>query len=301
MFVDFGIGRNGFLHVSDVEYQYYKHLVRNAKSPSRARERSMSAACASSAIQEIFQRGSEVLVQVIKEGFGTKGPTLSTYISIPGRYLVLMPGLQRLGVQPQDRRRRCPPPPAPLAAGHHSTRRPGLHRPHRRCRPLGGRSAPRHELPVAAVEDAGPSPRKGAGPGVIYEESDMITRTIRDIYTADIESIWIDQPDALERARDFMEVVLPKHVERIKHYEGREPIFGQYKIEEEISAFKAAEFRSPRGARSSSTRTEALVAIDVNSGNFRNSDSMPRRTPTRSTWPQLRKSPARSGSAIWVE
>src|SRR5580700_5152993 len=107
VFVDFGVGRNGFLHVSDVEYQYYKHLLPNGgtsddeedpryqRGRRRFNERSVRN---KPPIQEIFRRGSEVLVQVIKEGIGTKGPTLSTYISIPGRYLVLMPGLNRTGV-----------------------------------------------------------------------------------------------------------------------------------------------------------------------------------------------------------
>src|SRR5262249_39792798 len=108
-FVDFGVGRNGFLHVSDVEYQYYKHLVgpggapprddddEEDERPGRGRKRFNERSVRNKPpIQEIFKRGSEVLVQVIKEGIGTKGPTLSTYISIPGRYLVLMPGLQRV-------------------------------------------------------------------------------------------------------------------------------------------------------------------------------------------------------------
>ena len=104
-FVDFGVGRNGFLHVSDIEHQYYKHLTdgdgngkpgrgRNQKG-RRVNERSVAN---KPPIQEILKRGSEVLVQVIKEGIGNKGPTLSTYISIPGRYLVIMPGLQRVGI-----------------------------------------------------------------------------------------------------------------------------------------------------------------------------------------------------------
>jgi ribonuclease E len=105
-FVDFGVGRNGFLHVSDVEYQYYKALQPNngrkpeSQTDSRGRKirHNDRSPRNKPPIQEIFKRGDEVLVQVIKEGLGTKGPTLSTYISIPGRYLVLMPGLQRVGV-----------------------------------------------------------------------------------------------------------------------------------------------------------------------------------------------------------
>ena len=112
-FVDFGVERNGFLHVSDVEYQYYRHLVKDrdhddedddddddhgGRPPRHLNERN---ARNKPPIQKIFQRGSEALVQVIKEGIGNNGPTLSTYIAIPGRYLVLMPGLQRVGVSRQ--------------------------------------------------------------------------------------------------------------------------------------------------------------------------------------------------------
>ena len=274
VFVDFGIGRNGFLHVSDVEYQYYKHLVPEREKPGRGREKINERSVRNKPpIQEIFQRGSEVLVQVIKEGIGTKGPTLSTYVSIPGRYLVLMPGLQRLGVsrkiEDEDVRRRLRQslreivPPEGLgfivrtAGVDRSTQ--DLHRDMNYLLRLWKTLVKRLE--------------KLQGPGVIYEESDMITRTIRDIYTADIESIQIDEPDALERARDFMEVVLPRHVDRITLYEGREPIFHKYKIEEEISRIQSRRVPLPAGGSLVIDQTEALVAIDVNSGNFRNSDS----------------------------
>ena len=113
-FVDFGVGRNGFLHVSDVEHEYYRHLMPNGGEEEDARgngrRRDDRRTRNKPPIQDIFQRGSEVLVQVIKEGIGTKGPTLSTYVSIPGRYIVLMPGLQRVGVsrkiEDEDERRK---------------------------------------------------------------------------------------------------------------------------------------------------------------------------------------------------
>ena len=105
-FVDFGVGRNGFLHISDVEPQYFRQAgvdpdelaeQEAAEDHSRRRPRG-SRPRSKPPIQDIFRRGDEVLVQVIKEGIGTKGPTLSTYISIPGRYLVLMPAPGRVGV-----------------------------------------------------------------------------------------------------------------------------------------------------------------------------------------------------------
>ncbi|MCA9151021.1 MAG: ribonuclease E/G, partial [Planctomycetales bacterium] len=121
-FVDFGVGRNGFLHISDVEPQYYRQggydpaqlenderdeededddddsSRRGRRDRNSKRFRNSSRPRFKPPIQEIFKRGDEVLVQVIKEGIGSKGPTLSTYISIPGRYLVLMPALGRIGV-----------------------------------------------------------------------------------------------------------------------------------------------------------------------------------------------------------
>ena len=113
VFVDFGVGRNGFLHISDVEPRYFKQggydpdeMMRKEKEAAAANGRNRNRPPTHGGfrprvkppIQEIFQRGDEVLVQVIKEGIGNKGPTLSTYISIPGRYLVLMPALGRIGV-----------------------------------------------------------------------------------------------------------------------------------------------------------------------------------------------------------
>ena len=143
VFVDFGVGRNGFLHVSDVEFQYYKHLLPNGGKPDneedpryqRGRRRFNERSVRNKPpIQEIFRRGSEVLVQVIKEGIGSKGPTLSTYISIPGRYLVLMPGLQRVGVSRKiaddDVRREAPP----GTLGAQSAAGTGLHHSHGRNR-----------------------------------------------------------------------------------------------------------------------------------------------------------------------
>ena len=236
VFVDFGVGRNGFLHVSDVEYQYFKHLARDEDrdqngsrggKPTRVNERS---ARNKPPIQEIFQRGSEVLVQVIKEGIGTKGPTLSTYVSIPGRYLVLMPGLQRVGVSRKiadDTTRRelrqtlrDLDPPEGLGfiirtAGIDRTRQ-DLQRDMNYLLRLWRTMVRRIKQQSSPID--------------IYEETDMITRLIRDIYSNDIDSVWIDEKKAYERTRDFMKVVMPKHVERVNLYDGKEPLFHKYHI-----------------------------------------------------------------------
>lgn len=307
VFVDFGVGRNGFLHVSDVEYQYYKHLVseqernggpsphdddeddddfeaepaergrgndrgRNGgrgRGPRRFNERS---ARHKPPIQDIFQRGSEVLVQVIKEGIGTKGPTLSTYISIPGRYLVLMPALQRVGVSRK--------------IADESARR-NLRQILRDINPpegLGfivrtaGVDRTREELErdlqylLRLWRTIVRRIKRQPSPVDIYEESDMITRTIRDIYTGDIEAVWIDEPRAYERAREFMEVVMPRHADCVRLYDGKEPIFHKYKIEAEIDRIQSRHVPLSGGGSLVIDQTEALVAIDVNSGSFRVDD-----------------------------
>ncbi len=206
-------------------------------------------------IQDILRRGDEVLVQVIKEGIGTKGPTLSTYISIPGRYLVLMPALGRVGVsrkiEDDDVRRRL----RDVMLELNPPKGAGLHRPHRRHRPHQEGALPRPGLPAAAVEGDRPADQEACpAPVDIYEESDMIIRTIRDIFTADVDAIYIDEPSAYERAKEFLQLVMPRYVNRLQLYEGKEPLFHKYNLDEEIAKIHRRKVPLRRAARSSSTR-----------------------------------------------
>src|SRR5207302_510980 len=162
-------------------------------------------------IQDIFKRGQEVLVQVIKEGMGTKGPTLSTYISIAGRYLVLMPGLNRVGVsrkiQDDEQRRRLremfmelkPP------RGVGFIIRTAVV--DKNKKELQRDLAYLSRLWQVVVKRI----RKLKSPDLIYQESDMITRTIRDTFTNDIDTIWVDEITAYEQAQEFMSIVMPRY------------------------------------------------------------------------------------------
>ncbi|WP_417850017.1 Rne/Rng family ribonuclease [Thalassoglobus sp.] len=273
VFVDFGVGRNGFLHVSDVEYQYYKHLLSEGERGDAEKNHNSKFNERTSRnkppIQDIFQRGSEVLVQVIKEGIGNKGPTLSTYISIPGRYLVLMPGLNRLGVSrkiaDEDVRRnlrkilRGLSPPEGLGF---IVRTAGVDRSEKDLQRDMNYLLRLWKTIVRRIE-------KTSAPIDIYEESDIVIRTIRDIYSNNIDAIWIDGEESYKRTRDFMKVVMPKHVDSVKLFEGKEPLFHTYKIEEEIDRIQSRHVPLPGGAALVIDQTEALVAIDVNSGSFR--------------------------------
>jgi len=294
-FVDFGVGRNGFLHISDVEPQYFRQAGFDPKSledDDRSRPKSNRGGNGNSSrprgrrrnfngggrprvkppMQEVFKRGDEVLVQVIKEGIGNKGPTLSTYISIPGRYLVLMPALGRVGVSRKidddDVRRKLRDtmlelnPPKGLGfivrtAGQDRTKKE-----------LSRDLAYLLRLWKVIVRRV----KKQPAPVTIYEESDMIIRTIRDIVTGDVDAIYVDEQESHDRAKEFLQLVMPRHVSKLRYYEGKEPLFHKYKLEEEIALINRREVPLREGGSIVIDQTEALVAIDVNSGSFRIDD-----------------------------
>ncbi|NIP84296.1 MAG: Rne/Rng family ribonuclease [Planctomycetales bacterium] len=298
-FVDFGVGRNGFLHISDLEPTYYRQAGidpaayletageppgrprdnggsgksegrrENSRRPRGRRPRTGGRPRVKPPIQDVLRRGDEVVVQVIKEGIGNKGPTLSTYISIPGRYLVLMPALGRVGVsrkiEDEDDRRRLRDilldlnPPKGLGF---IIRTAGIGRTKRE---LSRDMAYLLRLWKVIVRRI----KKSEAPTDIYEESDMIIRTIRDIFTGDVDVIWVDQQEAYERAKEFLQMVMPRYVGRLQHYAGKEPLFHKYRLEDEIRKIHLREVPLRKGGSIVIDQTEALVAIDVNSGSFR--------------------------------
>ena len=220
-------------------------------------------------IEQIFKRGQEVIVQVIKEAVGTKGPTLSTYISIAGRYLVLMPSLNRVGVSrkiedPEARRR--------LRNMMHALNPPkGVGFIVRTAAVDRDISELRSDLIylLRLWQVVVRRIKRVAAPVEIYRESDMITRTIRDIFTSDIDTIWVDEPNAFAHASEFLQIVMPKFANRIRYYDSTEPLFHRYGLEEEIAKIYQKRIDLPQGGSIVIEQTEALVAIDVNSGNFR--------------------------------
>jgi ribonuclease E len=299
-FVDFGVGRNGFLHISDVEPEYFRQggydpekmkdssrdaefedngkdrRDQNQSGRTRGRrqdQRRTGRPRIKPPIQEIFRRGDEVVVQVIKEGIGTKGPTLSTYVSVPGRYLVLMPSLGRVGVsrkiEDDSVRRKLRgtlrelSPPEGLGfivrtAGQDRTKKE-----------LSRDLAYLVRLWKALVRRI----KNAESPGSIYEDSDMIIRTIRDIFSSDVDAIYIDEENAYQRAKEFLHVVMPRYANRLHHYKDQQPLYHKYELEKEINQIHKRDVRLKAGGSIVIDPTEALVAIDVNSGNFRTDDS----------------------------
>ena len=115
--------------------------------------------------------------------------------------------------------------------------------------------------------------KKVTAPVDIYEESDMIIRTIRDIFTSEVDAIHIDEPSAFERAKEFLQIVMPRYTNRLHLYDGKEPLFHRYKLDEEIARINERQVPLRSGGSIVIDQTEALVAIDVNSGNFRTNGS----------------------------
>jgi ribonuclease E len=229
-FVDIGIGINGFLHVSDVEPAYHRHLT----PPRRNREERSDARYGPDRfkplIQDVFKRGQEVLVQIIRDGIGGKGPTLSTYVSLAGVHLVLMPNLDRIGVSrkiaDEEERRRL----RELFDGLDRPRGLGFVV---RTSALGADA----EVLQEDLQDlvrlwsaVARRVRRERAPALIYAEPDALLAAVRDQSTLGVDTIRIDDAEACERARGFMEILRPQDAPRIQFYSEKEPLFQKYGI-----------------------------------------------------------------------
>jgi ribonuclease E len=266
-FVDFGVGENGFLHVSDLHPKYFPGEDNETtervgfKTPRRERP----------SMQQALRRGDEVIVQVLKEGVGTKGPTLTSYLSIPGRFLVMMPGMDNVGVsrkvEDEDQRRKMREilDQLDLPEGFGFILR------------TAGMARTKAELKrdlaylMRLWKDMEKRNRGGSKPRLLYSESDLLVRSLRDLMTNEVDEVVIDHEIALRRASRFMKIVAPRGTAQLLQYNGRTPIFHAFGIEPQVQTIHAREVPLPSGGRLVIDQTEALVAIDVNSGKSRDS------------------------------
>ncbi|HEX5009109.1 MAG TPA: Rne/Rng family ribonuclease, partial [Planctomycetota bacterium] len=222
-------------------------------------------------IQDILQKGQEIVVQVIKDGIGTKGPTLTTFLSIPGRYVVLMPGIGKRGVSRKvtdnGERERLKSIVRDLAVP------PGLGFIVR----TAGSGATREDLQrdldylLRLWEQMKVRIREHSAPVLLYQENDLVIRTLRDLYDGQGEVI-IDDRGTLEKARQFMSDIMPQCVDKVRFYDGERPLFTFFNVEGEIAKLLEARIELRSGGYVIIEQTEALVAIDVNSGRFKNEE-----------------------------
>ncbi|MDF1836547.1 MAG: Rne/Rng family ribonuclease [Planctomycetota bacterium] len=306
-FVDFGQGRNGFLHTSDVlpvygedgftlekllttrmededghpdvddddhddEEEDTKQSSKGSKASKKGGKKGRGNGWRTRQrlpISDLLKVGDQVVVQITKDAIGDKGPTLTTYISIPGRYLVLMPSMARTGVSrkiPDDNERR------------------------RLKRILTQLNAPEEMGVIVRTAGVGKLKkdlkrdldyllgvwqtfenklRQGRGPTPLYQESDVATRTLRDLFNKETKEVVVDDFAVHENMVEFAERLMPEHVGRIKRYEGQRPIFHDFSIEQDFEQIFNRSVDLPSGGSIVFDQAEALVAIDVNSGRTR--------------------------------
>jgi ribonuclease E len=245
---------------------------RRGKRRGRHRERPQrSASRPRPTIDQLLKKGQEVVVQITKEGIGTKGPTLTTYVSMPGRCLVLMPSLPKCGVsrkiEDHKERKRLKRIVRELDETGHGgigfiVRTAGVNK------SLSDLQRDRDYL-KKIWEMVAARLKVTRAPALLYQESDLVLKAMRDLFTPDIAEVVVDSEDVYLRIRDFAEKLMPHMADRIKQHEQTTPLFHSFGIEKDVEALYQPKVELANGASIVIDQAEALVAIDVNSGKFK--------------------------------
>ncbi|MGE4220297.1 MAG: ribonuclease E/G [Alphaproteobacteria bacterium] len=293
-FVEYGGNRHGFLAFNEIHPDYYQIPVADrekliaeeqpaaeadgengngeavdvvggdefeAVEPRRSRVQRYK-------IQEVIKRRQIMLVQVVKEERGNKGAALTTYLSLPGRYCVLMPntgkggGISRKITNATDRKR--------LKSVIEDLKIPeGMAVILRTAGSERSKAEIRRDYDylLRLWDDIRTTTLESTAPSLIYEEANLIKRAIRDLYSKDIDEILIDGDDGYRHAKDFMKALMPSHARRVQRYKGDGvPVFQRYQVEAQLDGIHSPEVQLRSGGYIVIHQTEALVAIDVNSG-----------------------------------
>lgn len=253
VFVDFGPKKHGFLQRREIMPEFF---IAGAQDKKKR-------------IQDIVSVGQEVIVQVEKDERDTKGASLTTYISIPGRYIVMMPGQERVGISrkiedKKDRDRmkeifgslKLPPKMGFIL------RTAGIDK-------TGDDLSNDLKYLTKLWDKIQAEAKEVKSPALIYKEQDIAVRTVRDYLTSDVEEVLVDDHEALKNIKVFLKRTLPWRKINIKYYKVKSPIFELYNIEEQVSKINDRYVRLPSRGYLVFDRTEALTAIDVNSGRSR--------------------------------
>ncbi len=254
-FVDYGAEKQGFLPLAEIHRRYYPEKQRD-KRPS---------------ITDVLKNGQELMVQVVKDEIGNKGASLSTYVSLPGRYLVLMAQTDKTGISrrlPNDERSR-------LKAIIDSLEVPDGFGCIIRTAGVG-----RDEDELAqdlnyltrlweSLEERFKQIRQ---PGVIHQERSIAMRFLRDYASNSLDEIIVDDIDATEEIRDFCTILVPELRKSVTFYDDPTPLFSRYQIEDQIDDVFARRIDLPSGGYIIIDQTEAMVSVDVNSGRVKTDD-----------------------------
>ena len=276
-FVDIGLAKAGFLYVSDVDIldimEEHESLLAK-KDPADAeneeidfKRKKKKDFDRSYLIEEVLQEGQEILVQVSKNPLGSKGARITTYITLPGRYLVFMPTIDHIGIsrriEDEEERKR-------LKKIIQDIRHPGSGY---IVRTVGeGKNKEEFESDINFLgklwTDIKRKAENGKVPALIYKDLDLIYRTLRDLFTQDIDQLTVDSTEVYQRCLDFADSYMPNFKLRVKLYDGKVPLFDTFGLEMEIEKALKRKVWLKSGGNITIDHTEALVAIDVNTGKY---------------------------------
>ncbi len=257
-FVDYGAERHGFLPLKDISRSYFQIRSRDGNPEPTPKHGHFN-------IREVLKEGQELLIQVDKEERGTKGAALTTFISLAGRYLVLMPNNPRAGgvsrriegAERNEAREIMANLKVPDGMGL-ILRTAGL-----------GKTADELRWDLDYLLDVWQSidnaVKERPAPFLVYQESNIIIRAIRDYLREDIDEILVDDAEIYNEAAQFMKQIMPSFVNKVKLYRDKVPLFTRYQIESQIESAFQREVKLPSGGSIVLDHAEALLAIDINS------------------------------------
>ncbi len=254
-FINYGADKNGFLQVDEVHPEYYQG------SPKLGKDQKYPA------LQKVLRPGQELLVQVVKEPTGQKGAFLTTYLTLPGRYFVLTPGREQMAIsrkiEDEKERTRLKQIVEELkldtgigvilrtvSAEQNKT---NLYRDLQFLKRLW------NEVRKNGISEKGPA--------LIYEEKDLAFRAVRDYLTADVSEIWVDHAETAKQIRDFAALVFPRRKRMVKkHLAADRTLFERFNLQKQLDAVYNRKVSLPSGGELVFDQTEALMAVDINSG-----------------------------------
>lgn len=258
VFVDFGSRKDGFLQMREVRSEYFKKKQEGKKAR----------------VQDLLTKGQELIVQVEKEERDTKGASLTTYLSFAGRYMVMMPGRETVSIsrkiESQEERER-------LREAFGALKLPPkmgfILRTAGKDRSIEELSNDLNYLTKLWSKIEKESKRAPA-PALIHEEEDLAVRTVRDYLTPDVAEVVVDDEEAFRSMKDFLRKTLPERKIPIKFHKDRRPIFSRYNIEDQVAKISERYVYLPSKGYLVFDRTEALTAIDVNTGRSRGEENL---------------------------
>lgn len=250
VFVDYGAPKNGFLQKNEIHKDYFQDVASGGKA----------------ALFNLIKKGQELIVQVSKDPISQKGAMLTTFISLPGRLSVLMPGNSTKGVSrkisDEDERKR-------LVTIIKTMKIPdgfGM------IVRTAGKDTTKTLLTadlkylMRVWKNIDKEAVKNSAPSLLYKEQTLAVRSLRDYFTSDVNEILIDSPEIFKEVQDFISLIAPKQKKIVKRFKGEKPIFTKYQLEDQIASIYKKTVALKSGGFLVIEQTEALVSIDVNSG-----------------------------------